>query len=61
MLKLIRDMGISTPKQGPSDHEAVMAHNGTRMDISRHKARKFRSQLRGLDLERKEKDPHKGL
>lgn len=47
------------PKQGPSDQEAVTAHNGTRMDISRHKARKIRSQLGGLDLERKGKDPHK--
>lgn len=54
-------MGIPTPELGSSDQDAVMAHNGTRMGISRHKFRKVRSQLEGLDLEKKGKDPHKGL
>lgn len=61
LLSVIREMGIATPKQGPSKQEAVMAQNGTTMDISRHKARMVRSQLRDLDLDRKGKAAHKGL
>lgn len=61
MLELIWDVGISTAKQEPSDQEAVMAHNDTRMAITRHKARKIRSKLGGFEPRKEGRRPHKGL